>query len=247
MSIVASELKKFLSANRPTDNTSTSGGAISTTSKPLSAQFSASAQPYIESDNAGDTMNVTIVGRNSAGEIIQETKALNGTTPVAFTASFLTLHTVTIASAATGTVLVKQGNGGTTRHTFAPGDLVAAILFQRAASDPDSALDYYEKEFFKNTNGTLSLTTAFVELVTPLDDIFEIALAASKDDSVSVANRLTAPAGGLTFVDDGTDLAVPSGNLAAGEAIGVWVKMKLNAGHAAGLPTFTTRLKGNTT
>lgn len=241
----ASDLVAYMSANRPTDDASTSGGAISTTARPLDSQFAAAAVAALVSDNGADTtQTATIVGRNAAGEIVSENVGLNGTTEVLSSATFERIHSVTLDGVAAGTVLLKQGSGGTTRHTFAAGELVAAIFFQRAAADPSSGKVRYEKYFWKNEHGSESLTSATLELTTDAAGLYEVAVSDTIDDSESVANRLAAPSG-ETFVDDGVTQAVPGGGaLAAGEAIGHWVKQSLSAGEAAAKETFTTTLAG---
>lgn len=246
MPIVAGDLVQYLSASRPEDDVSTSGGAIDLTARPLDAQFSGAARPEIDSDNGGDAMNVTIDGRNAAGEFITETKALNGTSAVLFDATFERILNISIASGPAGTVTVAEGTGGAVRHTFAPGEQVAAILFQQAASDPSSGKTRYEKTFWKNQHGSLSLTTAEVTLITDAAGLYEIAVSDSIDDTESVTDREDAPSG-ETFVDDDVAASVPGGSLAAGEAIGVWVKQILGAGEAAAKTTLETQLSGNTT
>lgn len=241
---VAADLIYYGTGNHPTDDASVTGGAISLTTRPLDAQFSATAVVALISNNAADTMNVTVIGRNAAGEVISEVKALNGTSEVVTSAGFERIHSITIASTAAGTVLAKQGSGGTTRHTFAPGSLKAVMLFQRAAADPSSTKTRYEKLFVKNTHGTESLTAATMELTTDASGNYEFAIAGSVDDTESVANRLTAPSG-ETFVDDGVDQSVPGGgNLAAGIAIGFWLKQILSAAEAAAKETATVTIAG---
>jgi hypothetical protein len=246
MPIAASDLKPYLSANRPTDDVGTSGGAISATSRPLDSQFAASGRPEIVSANAADTMNVTIVGRNAAGDEITETKALNGTTPVLFDATYERILRATIASAAAGTVLLKQGAGGATRHTFAAGELVAAIFFQGSASDPDVQTLRYEKKFWKNNHGSLSLTSAELTLTDDPDDRFHAGTAPSVNDTASVTDRTTAPAS-VTFVDDDVAQSVPGGSLAAGAAIGRWFRQTLAAAAAPAKSTLTDQISGQTT
>jgi hypothetical protein len=242
--IAASDLIYYASGNRPTNDTDVSGGAISLTSRFLDSQFSAAAVVALISDNAADTMNVTVVGRNAAGEVISEVKALNGTTEVLTTATFERIHSITLASAAAGTVLVKQGTGGTTRHSFAAGQLVAVIMFQRAAADPSTTKTRYEKGYVKNQHATESLTSSTMELTTDASSNYEFAISGAIDDTESVANRLAAPSG-ETFVDDGVDQAVPGGgDLAAGEAIGFWLKQTLAAAESAAKETATVTLSG---
>lgn len=246
MSIVAADLVAHLPANLPEDDVSTAGGARVSTSRPLDSQFAASAQPYIESDNAGDTtQTVTIEGRDTGGGVISEAKTLNGTTPVAFTNTFERILNTIISAACTGTVLIKQGSGGTTRHTFAPGELKNAIFFQRSSSSGSIEIRY-EKVFLTNTHGTLTLNSAQVTLTADPDSRFRIGVHTSKDDTATITDRTTTP-GGITFVDDSTAQNVPTGQLDAGEAIGVWIEQNLPASDAARKTTFTVQLSGTTT
>ena len=240
---VASDLVAYLAASHPEDDVSTSGGARSTVERPLDGQFAATAAAALVSDNAGDTMNVTVRGRDAAGEIVSEVIALNGTTEVVTTQTYQRILTVVLASAATGTVTLAQGSGGTVRHTFAPGETGARIFFIGAAADPSSADDRYEKYFWENEHATESLLSAQLQLSADPASNYEVAVAGAVDDTESVANRLTAPSG-ETFVDDGVDQGVPGTDLAAQTAIGHWVKQTLAAAEPAGQDTFTTQISG---
>lgn len=246
MPIASTDLKLVGSASRPEDDVSTAGGDEVLTDRPLDAQFSAAAVAALISSNAGDTMNVTVTGRDAAGNVVQETKALNGTTEVLTTQSFERITKVELASAAAGTVLLKQGTGGTTRHTFPAGERRAFVFFPNSASDPSSGKTYYEKAHFTNAHASLDLQSAAVTLTADPDTKFEIGVAAAVDDTATIANRLTAP-GGITFVDDGVAQSVPGGVLAHGVEIGVWIKQILASGAAAAKSTFTLRLAGTTT
>src|SRR6185436_12455819 len=129
------------------------------------------------------------------------------------------------STSASRTVLLKQGSGGTTRATITTNETTRHISFQNSASDPSATKARAEKVFGKNTNGTLSLLGATVTLTADPAANITIALAASVDDSGSVATRLTST--GLTYSDDNVALTVPGTNLAAGSAIGVWVLQSL--------------------
>lgn len=246
MPISASDLKLYGAASRPEDDTTASGGDEVLTARPLDSQFSATAVAALVSTNVADTMNVTVYGRDAAGNLVQETKALNGTTEVLTTQTFERITKVVIASAAAGTVTLKQGSGGTTRHTFTAGELSAFIMFIGSSSDPSSTKTRYEKLHWSNTHATLDLQSAELKLTADPDSRFEQAVAAAVNDTVSVANRLSAP-GGLTFVDDGVAQSVPGGALAHGAEIGVWIKQTLAAAAVAAKSTFTTQLNGTTT
>lgn len=245
MSIVAADLVARLAASHPEDDNDAAGGAIDVSGRPLDGQFSAAAVAALISDNAGDTMDATVKGRDAAGELVSEVKALNGVTQVLTTQSFERIHSVVLASGPAGTVLLKQGSGGTTRHTFAPGEDKAAIFFIDAAADPSISQTRYEKYFWKNEHGTLSLLNAILELTTDTADLYEVAVSGAVDDTESVTDRFDPPSG-ETFVDDGVDQSVPGTDLAAGAAIGHWVKQTLPAAEAAAKDTFTTTIFGQT-
>lgn len=248
MPIISSELIFYFSANMPTDDVGTSGGAIDLTG--ILAQLVMAANDTLEvvSSNAGDTsQTATVWARDAGGAIVTQGVTLNGTTPVAFN----TLGTVqrvlraTLSGTAVGTVTFRRASAGPTVVAMAPGITKAHRLFYDSSSDPGGAKTRYEKVFLKNTNGTLTLSSAVATLTADPQADYRIGCATAKDDAGSVANRETAP-GGVTFVDDGVDSAVPTGVLAAGEAIGVWVEQQLSAGAAATDSTITLEGSGTT-
>lgn len=245
MSITTAELIAYGSASRPEDDVSLTGGAIDLTDRPDFTQFSANALPAIISDGA-DTRNVTIQGRTVAGVVTSETKALTGAVEVVFATTFERILTITIASPdASRTVLVKQGSGGTTRATIGPNETSRTAFFRQSMSEA-GITDRYEKLFWKNTNGTLTLTAAQVTLTADPDSRIMMGLATSKDDSGTVANRKAAPAG-VSFVDDGVAQNVPGNTLEAGSRIGTWINEHLPASDPVHRTTFTTQLAGTTT
>lgn len=240
----ASDLIPFLSANHPEDDASTTGGARSAVERPLDSQFSATAAAALVSTNAADTMNVTVRGRDAAGEIVSEVIALNGTTEVVTTQTYERILTVVLAAGPAGTVTLRQGAAGTARHTFAPAETGARIFFIGAVADAVAAESRYEKYFWENAHATESLLGAQLQLSADPQANYQVGVAATIDDTVTVANRLAAPAG-ITFVDDAVDQAVPGTDLAALTAVGHWVRQDLTAAEAAGKDTFTTQLSGS--
>lgn len=247
MTIQASELKAYGAANHAEDDASTQGGAIATSKMVEFTDLAANDTLEVVSDNVADTMNITVTARNVGGAIVSQTIALNGTTVVPLT----TLGTVerfekaVLASAAAGTVTVRRASASPTVVAMPAGITEARRLFIDAASQAAQTVRY-EKFFLKNTNATLTLTSAQVELLADPATTIMIGLATSVDDTVSVANRLTAPAS-VTFVDDGAQPNVPGSALAAGSAIGVWAQMTRAANAAAVKNTFTVQLSGTST
>lgn len=245
MSILATDLVLWSSANIPTDEVSTAGGAISTTARPTLVQLTAtSTVDYVSS--AADTRTVTTTGRDATGSIVTETKTLNGTTTVTGTQSFeRVLSVVLSATNGSNTVTVTQHSNSATIATIGPNETTRHIAFQQSFSST-SIKNYYEKHFWKNNNGSLTLTVAAVKLTADPSAVITIGCATALNDSGTVTNRLTAPAG-VTFVDDNISQSVPTGQIAAGSAIGLWIDMTLAANNAALKSSFTTQLSGQTT
>lgn len=244
MPIAASDLINYLAASMPEDDVSTSGGAIATTGRPDLTQWTANAAAAVVSDGA-DTRTVTVTGRLASGVIDSEALVLNGASEVVGAKTWERVLKVVIgATDGSRTVTLRQGSGGATRATIGPNETTRRALFYASASEASQTIRY-EKVFWRNNHGTLTLNAAKVTLTADPASRFEIGLAASKGDTGSVANRKTAP-GGITFVDDGVEQSVPGGVLAASETIGVWLKQTLPADDAAQKTTVTTRLAGTT-
>jgi hypothetical protein len=115
-------------------------------------------------------------------------------------------------------------------------------LFYDSASTA-SPTQRYEKIFWKNTNGSLTLNNAVIQLSADPAGKLLIGLTAALNDTTSVANRLSAPAG-VTFVSVGVNQNVVGTALAAGSAQGTWVELSLLANDSPQKNTGTTRLTG---
>lgn len=245
MSITAAELIAYASANLPTDDVSTTGGAIDATRRPVFTQFSSSAKVSLTSDGT-DTRNVTITGRDATGAVVSEVVALTSAVEVLSVNTYERLQSVNIASSSgTRTVTVKQGAGGTTITTIPVNEVGFYMLFQNAASSTTGSKLRYEKFFIKNTDSTLTLTSSVMQGTADPAAVTSWGCAPSVSDSATVANRLSAPAS-VTFVAVSVAQNVPGGNIAAAAAIGIWVLQTLATNNAAVRNTFTTQLTGNT-
>lgn len=242
MSIATTDLIAYGVASRPTDDTSTTGGAIDLTMRPVFTQLSANAVAAFQSSSASDTQNITITGRNAAGAIVTDTFALTGVTEKAGTVTFERIISVVLATAAVGTITAKQGAGGSTLATIPVGEKGFYALFQNSASS-STTQTRYEKFFWYNKNATLTLTSAQVTLTADPSGKITIGLSTSKGDTGTVANRTTAPAG-VTFVSTNVAQNIAGNTLEAVTGIGVWVKQTLAANDAPLKSTFTTQLNG---
>lgn len=246
MSIVASDLVLYAAVNEPSDSVSTGGGAIDVARRLDFTQIAATDKIEVGSSAAGDTtQTATVRGRKADGSIVSEILTLTGTTFVATTNNYERLLKVEMSATCVGTVTVRRQTGPSTLRTIPIGERGFMAPFRELASDPSSITNFYAKGFWKNTNGSLALTSAVVvENADPSADI-TFGLGAALDDTLTIATRIIAPAG-VTFAS--TNANVPnSQNLSSGSAIGTWFNLTLAAGAAALKSTYTTEIDGQTT
>jgi len=248
MAIAATDLKLYGSATMPDDDTPTNiGGAISTAKKVEFTDITPAGKVEMLSSAAGDTtQTVTISYRDTAGAIQTEVQTLNGTTVVDFADTMDRILKIIMSATATGTITIRKDGDAGGLATLEPGITEVRRPFYNSSAPASGSRKYYEKCFFKNEHGTLTLTVA--KVIEQADAVAKIAfgLPASKDDTGDngANNRQVAP-GGITF--DSADKDLPGNTLAAGETIGVWLEVSLAAGDAPQDTTYTLRLQGNTT
>jgi len=243
MPVLPEELKFYASLSRPEDDVAVSGGALDASCVLNVTQLAASDQIRAVSDNAADTMNLTIRGRNAGGEIVSETLAMNGLTPVIFAATFERFISSTLASAAAGNVTIERNAGANDDIVVLPAGKTDATMLFIASTSEEAATTRFEKTFIRNENLTLSLTGAMIELTADPSTSIRIGVVTAKNDVTSITNRKAIP-GGITFTDDGVAQAVPTGSLAANESIGVWVEMGRGALAVPIKTSFTTQITG---
>ena len=119
----------------------------------FSTNLAAADTIYISSSSASDTSSFTvrIVGRNSSGEIIAETLALNGITAVTSTNTFAAngLMQVSKSAATTGTITVYRTTGATVLSELPPDE--RAPRFKKVSFYPipseavTTYIEYYER------------------------------------------------------------------------------------------------------
>jgi len=253
MSIVETDLELYGSTTMPDDDTTTEiGGAIDTTCRVSFAEIVAADQIEAVSSHAADTtQTLTIYGTTAAGVVTSEAQTLNGTTVVTFATTFVRVLKAVLSGTTTGTITVRDQDSDTEIMSLEPGLLKIRRPFYLAAADVagGSARDYFEKVFFKNKHGTLTLSGASVSESSDPSAKISFAVAATLDDSGTNGvgnNRLTVgDLSGLTFDSAAKDVA-NSGNLTAGSAQGIWLKLSLPAGTVAADTTYTLLLSGST-
>lgn len=252
MSVSASDLVAYGSANMPEDNVSTSGGAIDATTKVIFTDIAATDQVTVISDNAGDTtQTVTVYGRNAGGAIVSEGLSLNGTSRVTGAVAFERILKIVVSASHSGTITVTRDNSATFTEiaTLETGVLTARRMFYDAAADASggSSRDFYEKLFIKNNNGTTTLNSVQIAEQADPSGFITFDLEDAINDTNSVSDRLNDAPTGMLGTFTGATKSVPGGVLAAGDRIGVWLKLTLAAGTAAAKSTYTLRTTGTTT
>jgi hypothetical protein len=254
MPVDATELIAYCAATVADDDTDANiGGAIDPLRRVVFSTGDISAADAVEviSSSAGDTQNCTVRGRSAAGVDVSQTQALNGTTQVTFnnfTGGVTTIErvlSVELASVAIGTVTVRKASDNVTISTIPVGERGFRRLWIAATAQASggSSETFYEKFFWKNTDGALSLLSAVVSQSADPTGFITHGLAAAVNDSLTTATRKTAPAG-ISFADTAT--AVPGTDLAAGAAIGVWLRMVLPAGTTPAKSSYTSQIAGTT-
>lgn len=166
MSVLPSEIVAYGSANMQETDTGTQGGAISTAKRVVFDDISPAGTLQAVSSAAGDTDNgtsqreVTVTGRNAAGEIVSEAiplDATTGLTPVSGALTFERLLKAIKGGSATyaGDVALEESTAETTgtaqSGAAASSSTMAKVVLAAAASAVDDA---YNNMVFRITSGT---------------------------------------------------------------------------------------------
>lgn len=243
MPLVASDLIAYSAADRPSDDVSAAGGAIDATVRPILTPLTAVDDLEAVSSSASDTGVLSVVGRLETGEITTLNLPLAGTTKVEDSTLFERVLSVQYSTTPVGTLTLRRRPTGAIVCVIPSGERGVSALFKGAAARNVGSVRY-DKFFFKNVHGSLTLSSATIRLTGDPSVRIRIGLATALNDSGEVANRMTAPAG-ISFVDDNVDISVPGGGtLAPSQAIGVWVEQTLIAAASAVNSTLSVSLNG---
>ena len=239
--IVNSDLIIYASEYTPFDNSSYAGGNINSSGLRVYFDISYTGQVVAYSNSTSDTGILSIYGRvNTTGILVNETIQLSGTTPVYSTNSFQRFSRITNSTQAIGTITVS-GIG-----TIPIGEVGFTKAFINAESPVDGipGQTLYEKVFYKNNNTSSTLLNAYIEeQQAGLYNIVEFSLENSLNHNESIANRLTAPTGVSVYSNSSLD--VPSTNIGALQAQGIWLKMTVLPDNTSGNNSFyRLRLNG---
>ena len=243
MPIATSDLILYASADTPEDDAAQAGGAIDLLRRLDFTQIAANDDIEALSDNAGDTQSSTLDARNLAGAIVSETKTMTGVTAIIYSVIGIVERVLKfeLASVAIGTITVRRSVAGLTVRDVPVGERGFEIFFYDSASESGATIRY-QKAFYLNNHGSLTLNNAAVILTADPEAIMDFALGTAKDDSETTTNRTTAPAAVSAF--DDASKSVPSTTLEAASAIAVWIRMQLIADDTPKRNTFTSELSG---
>ena len=250
MSILTTDIKVFGSASMPEDDTTTNiGGALSASKKVEFTDISPSGAVEMKSDSLSDTtQQLTITGRNPAGEIVSESQTLNGTTWVQFSTTFERILKMVLNSISIGDVSLREITSGEVLATMESGILQIRRPFYNAVAPAEGTKKFYEKVFFKNTHGTLTLTESIIAEAADPSTKVAFALETSLDgtDANGAENSRNVAPAGYTFNSSNKAVA-NNGNHSAGKGQGVWLELTLQSIDAATKTTYTLRETGITT
>ena len=264
MAVTNDDLMFYLSANRPEDDSSTSGGARDPKMQLLltaNTEISGGDTLDVVSDSASDVSDLTVAGYTAAGAWVEEVITLTGTTPVTSTTEWEYVQKLELDADAVGEIAITQtSTPANVVHTIPAGERGAAKLFLKASANTSggAAKSLYEKLFAGNGNATDALISGTLTATLNEEAHTSLTFAMGKTDGTqatggteSVAARTTAPTGGssYTFGTFATAVAVgdaADGNLVADEWQPVWCKLTLEAGRTPTKDTaFTLQLNGD--
>lgn len=250
MSVSASDIKIYGSANMPEDNSSLSGGVINSGVRVVFEDIASTDYVRVSGDNTADTGTITIWGRNAAGQIISESRGFSGVGFDTTTVQFERILKMGLDAACVGNITVYDETTETLIATFEP--LVTGIRrpFYDVAADAvgGSQRIFYEKVYIRNNNSVNALLSAQVtEIASGVFNDIDFGLeSGSLGGSQSVASRLnTAPTGVTTFGNGPT--SIPASDLSPASHQAMWLRLTLNAGAAAQNSYYQFKVTGNTT
>jgi hypothetical protein len=251
MSLTASDLAIYGSANMPENDTTTAGGAIDITTKVIfdSVTLANTLNTAVSASStlASDTMAIAISGRNSFGSVVGDSITLNGLTAVNGSVTFERLTKIAVPLTHQGTITLMRQTDGVVIGTMESGVCMLRRPFINATAQAagGSSVYYYEKIFMKNKSSTNALLNAlFVETADP-SNVVTFGMESGVNGTTTVANRLASPASCSAF--NSLAKTIQEGDFNPGSGQGIWLKLTLAAGTEPTKTTYTISASGATT
>jgi hypothetical protein len=201
---------------------------------------------------AGDTLPISVTGRNAGGSIVGHTINLSGISICSGAGSqtFERILKIGVPNHS-GTITVRDQAYGTIT-TIPSGVNYVRRPFYNVSSDVAGGVtkNYYEKVFIKNTNSVNSLLEANVyELTGGLATSVSWALDLVQNGNSTSTSRRSAPTDGVGAFNSlpGIVSGVPGGDLSAGSGIGAWLNLTLADGALPTKDIYTLAVSGSTT
>ena len=245
MSVSGADLVIYNSLDNPLSDTTTAGGDINSYMRATFDDPTSAATMTFVSTSALDTQNISVTGRDTAGDIKSETLGLSGTTTITSSHTYGRILVCGLSSGCAGVVTVSGSS--VNKLTDIP---AAESGFRRpfydATATTSASKTLYEKVFIKNNNSASTLNNAtLIEVSSGLYSSIEFGLENDKKSLQTVSNRTTAPTGiGGGFGSSSSGLV--GSNLTAGDYQGVWLKLSLSAGEAATNSYYQVQVSGTT-
>jgi hypothetical protein len=257
MSIVSTDLlpKCCANPNLESDVTGPGGGAVALEAEFVIADPAGFATTVeVVSDASTDlTAQVQMRAVKASNGVIQYSNVvtLNGLTPVSVTfpsgdntilrvvsffTGFLTDGWVTLRISGGGAMLALLKSNDTIPENNSLSFRPFAASFSTVAG-----ITRYDKMFWYNNHASLTAQTPTYRLIADPKARIRQGIHASKNDSATIVNRVTAP-GGVTFVDDNVDQV--GSDLLPAENQGVWIEFASTPSDPSApfQDTFTTQI-----
>ena len=255
MSIVSSDIVVYASADMPEDDTSSSGGAIDTATMVIFTDIASTDNVEIFGEGGDESKTVVVTGRLASGSEDSETITLDAsdaTTVVDGTKQWERILKISSPNSPAGSITVQKDGDSGDIVVIPTGISMVRRPFYGATANATGGADkeLYEKVFIKNEHATLSLLDMQVDETSDPSTFLTFDLEDAVDDNNSLSDRLdSAPTGMAGSFTSSAKLLTTAGqdDLAAGEAIGVWLNLSLADGTAAAKTTYELTVTGSST
>ena len=245
MAVSSSNLVIYTATNMPEDDYSTAGGDVNSGVRATFTDPTVPATIQFVSDDASDTQNVVLTGRNAAGGIITETIALDGTNPKTGVNTYERILKCLLDSAAIGTIQVSGTSQAAIVADIPPSETGFRRPFYDATASAVSTVTLYEKVFVMNDNTSSTLNNAtLTEVSNGLYNKIEFSLEDTKKQTTTVANRTVAP-GSVGVFGPGPSGMVDD-ELEAEDYQGVWLRLSMAAAEPAQNSYYEVQVSGTT-
>lgn len=265
MSVASGDIKVYGSTYMQESDAGFQGSGIDLTTQVLFDSYLWANDPSgglkVVSSSAVDTGIMLLTwGRNAAGSIISGAIPISGLTTTSGTAVFERLMKVAMSGTPThtGTITVYDKGGSNVIVTIPSGILKVRRPFYDVSSDVSINKYYYEKVYVRNNNTVNALLGANIsEVAGGVASSIDFDIETMCNTNVGYfpnwsSGRTSYPTSGMqtsnlgAFDSNAKSLTIDT-DLQPTGAIGVWMKLTLNAGASAQKSFYTLAVSGSST